>query len=476
MDASRTRVGVMDVFQLREQIVSDYGAYVRSFLRIGDEGIHAYAQDELGKGRLWPDPLVQLNPSFHAAATADELVARGFLHPECGRIFRREKQERGFDGPPLRFHQHQQDAIAVARTGQSYVLTTGTGSGKSLAYFVPIVDHVLKHPGKRGIKAIVVYPMNALCNSQAEALDGFLNWGYPNGAGPVRYARYTGQENDDQRRAIAADPPDILLTNFMMLELILTRGDELPLVRAAEGLEFFVLDELHTYRGRQGADVAMLTRRVRERLGAPTMRCVGTSATVAAAETLEERQVEVADVSSRLFGADVPATNVIGETLRRATSGAQPSPAQLAAALADSRPVPRDFASLSQHPLAIWAEAAFGLQMDSQGRLERRDPRTLSDVATELSQTTNVPVDRCSDRLRELLLAGTAAFDPHTGFPLFAFRLHQFISRGDTVYATPEPVDQRRLLPEGQQYIPGDRERRLYPLAFCLACGQDYLV
>src|SRR5579884_3589303 len=209
MDASRTRVGVMDVFQLREQIVSDYGAYVRSFLRIGDEGIHAYAQDELGKGRLWPDPLVQLNPSFHAAATADELVARGFLHPECGRIFRREKQERGFDGPPLRFHQHQQDAIAVARTGRSYVLTTGTGSGKSLAYFVPIVDHVLRTGSRKGIKALVIYPTNALCNSQLGELRKFLVDGYGEGREPVTFARYTGQESQGERDRIAANPPDI---------------------------------------------------------------------------------------------------------------------------------------------------------------------------------------------------------------------------------------------------------------------------
>src|SRR6266852_5558695 len=177
--------------------------------------------------------------------------------------------------------------------------------------------------------------MNALCNSQEVALTHFLRWGYPGGRGPVTFAKYTGQENDQQRNAIRSNPPDLLLTNFVMLELILTRGEERPLIEHAQGLEFLVLDELHTYRGRQGADVAMLARRVRERCGAPTMRCVGTSATVAGAESREERQAEVAEVAGRLFGAEVPRENVIGETLRRATAGAPPTSAELAVALDD---------------------------------------------------------------------------------------------------------------------------------------------
>ena len=83
----------------------------------------------------------------------------------------------------LRLHQHQREAIEAARTGSSYVLTTGTGSGKSLAYIIPVVDRVLaaKAAGtyRPGIKAIVVYPMNALANSQLKELEKFLKAGYP---------------------------------------------------------------------------------------------------------------------------------------------------------------------------------------------------------------------------------------------------------------------------------------------------------
>jgi hypothetical protein len=268
----------MNVFELRERLISDYSSYIRSFIRIRDERVDALVTSCLDQGRLWPDPLIQLNPSFQYAGTVDDFVAEGLLHSECRRVFRAGK-DRG-EGKALRLYQHQADAIRRARARRNYVLTTGTGSGKSLAYIIPIVDHVLRNGSGRGIQAIVVYPMNALANSQAGELQKFLQLGYLDGKGPVTFARYTGQERDEERNAIVAKPPDVLLTNYVMLELILTRVYEKQLVRAAQGLRFLVLDELHTYRGRQGADVALLVRRSREFFGAKHLQVVGTSATV----------------------------------------------------------------------------------------------------------------------------------------------------------------------------------------------------
>ena len=117
---------------------------------------------------LWPSLLVQLNHASAPGGSIDDLVSEGLLHSECARIFRRNK-DKNPEGEPLRLYRHQRQAIEVAGTGRSYILTTGTGSGKSLAYMVPIIDHVLRKPAeaRRGhISAIVVYPMNALCNSQ----------------------------------------------------------------------------------------------------------------------------------------------------------------------------------------------------------------------------------------------------------------------------------------------------------------------
>ncbi|MFN8542047.1 MAG: DEAD/DEAH box helicase, partial [Thermomicrobiales bacterium] len=470
----------MNIFQLRDEVIANYRAYVESFLRIDNPEIRSYVQQELDNGRLWPEPLVQLNPSFEPGETVEALAHQGLLVGECGRIFRRGKSEDGTPdtGQPLRLHRHQQEAVEVARTGASYILTTGTGSGKSLAYFVPIVDHVLRHGSGQGIKAIVVYPMNALCNSQMEELRKYLIFGYSAGQEPVKFARYTGQEKADERKRIAANPPDILLTNYVMLELLMTRVEETDrtVLEKAAGLEFLVLDELHTYRGRQGADVAMLVRRVRERLGAPTMRCIGTRATLAGEGTRQERVAEAARVASRLFGTALGTGQVIGETLRANIARPAPTDEELRAALLAPVDYPGDFMSLVSHPLAAWAESFFGLGRDLQGRLERRNPVTLAEAVDTLATAAAVDKARCRDHLQAVLLGGYEAIHPETGLRLFAFRLHQFISRGDTVYCSIEASGDRYLSLEGQRYVPGSRERRLYPLAFCRECGQEYFV
>jgi ATP-dependent helicase YprA (DUF1998 family) len=161
---------------------------------IRDERIAEHVDHELEEGLLWPDPIVQLNPAFEQGGTVDELVSAGLLHERCGPIFRRGKSPADQDGELLLLHRHQREAIEVARSGGNYVLTAGTGSGKSLAYIVPIVDHVLRNGSGKGIQAIVVYPMNALANSQAGELEKFLSFGpWAGGRSPVTFRRYTGQ-------------------------------------------------------------------------------------------------------------------------------------------------------------------------------------------------------------------------------------------------------------------------------------------
>ncbi len=198
----------MDVFDFRNRLIGEYGAYINSFINVQDPRIRQYIQDSLQAGHLWPAPLIQLNPSFEPGEWIDDLAKQGVLHPESSRIFKRDKDNPEYHGAglPLRLHRHQTEAIHVARTGANYVLTTGTGSGKSLAYIVPIVDHVLRRGSGKGVQAIVVYPMNALANSQEGELTKFLKLGYPDEQGPVTFARYTGQESDETRQRIIANP------------------------------------------------------------------------------------------------------------------------------------------------------------------------------------------------------------------------------------------------------------------------------
>ena len=269
----------MNVFRLRQQVLEDFASYVRSFQRFSDPKIEALVEDSLRAGHLWPEALVQLNPAFEGGGTIDQLVEEGVLHPECRRVFRRKTHPHD-PGQPLYLFRHQAEAIRAAATRKPFVLTTGTGSGKSLTYIVPIVDAVLRRGRGKGVRAIIVYPLNALANSQERELRKFLEFGFPDGQGPVTFRRYTGQESDEEKQAIVANPPDILLTNYVMLELLLTRPHEKPLVAAARGLDFLVLDELHTYRGRSGggrgsprpARRARPSRRPRSSSSAPRRR------------------------------------------------------------------------------------------------------------------------------------------------------------------------------------------------------------
>ena len=478
----------MNVFELRDRLVEDYQTYTRSFIKIRDPRISKFVDEKLKSGAFWPEPLLQLNPTFRSGGTIDDLVAQGVLHGECARIFRLDKTDDNPEGKPLVLHEHQRQAILKAKQGQSFVLTSGTGSGKSLSYIVPIVDHVLRHGSRRGIQAIVVYPMNALANSQFEELSKFLEKGYPEHEVPVRFARYTGQEKDVARDALRREPPDILLTNYMMLELLLTRAEDSELARAAQGLRFLVFDELHTYRGRQGADVALLIRRCRQAFGGQNTICIGTSATMASGGTTDGQRKEVARVAQSLFGVEFTPDQVIGETLERATPTIDLADSRVLQSIKETierdEDPPSDPEAFLQHPLASWIESKFGVAEEPGSKqLVRQVPCRLTgdpiegreSAAAELARLTGTEPERCATVLRRFLLKGSTLYPSKSSrFPIFAFRLHQFFTRGDTVWATLEPEAIRHLELAKKAAKPGEPDKRLYPLVFCRHCGTAY--
>ncbi|MEU0395773.1 protein kinase [Streptomyces sp. NPDC006208] len=481
-ESHRTAAPGMDVFGVHGTLIKDYRSFTEGGTVIRDERIRAFVENDLDNKSQWPDPWLSLNPFFAGGGTVLELAGQKVLHDECARIFQAKKTEGGTvpDGRPLTLHQHQREAIEAAQAGASYVLTTGTGSGKSLSYIVPIVDKVLKERDAEGpkaakrVRAIIVYPMNALANSQLKELEKYLRDGYGAGREPVTFARYTGQENDEARKEIRDNPPDILLTNYVMLELMLTRpADRASLIKMARGLEFLVFDELHTYRGRQGADVALLIRRVREACHAADLQCIGTSATMSTEGALDDQKKVVADVATTLFGTKVHPQHVIGETLVRATDAA---PDTVSADRLKSAAAPRAYADLVRDPLARWIETRFGLATDEvTGRLIRQRPAQIEVAAQELAEQSGVDVEICVAAIRTTLEAGSEARHPVTERPLFAFRLHQFLSKGDTVYVTLEDKPARHHTRSYQLEQPGSGGKLLMPLAFCRECGQEYV-
>ncbi|WTW98452.1 DEAD/DEAH box helicase [Streptomycetaceae bacterium NBC_01309] len=213
---------------------------------------------------------------------------------------------------------------AGGRTPQPTIVTTGTGSGKTESFLLPILDHCRreKAAGVRGVKAILLYPMNALATDQALRLDKELKDGdlaqvtaglYIGDVPSTTYPRVATLRQDMRRM-----PPDILITNYKMLDLLIQRADDIPLWEGAD-VRYVVVDEFHTYDGAQGTDVAMLLRRLASALdvaepGRPlgSICPVATSATLAAGTDADDTR-DLLDVAAQVFGTVFDADAVIGE-------------------------------------------------------------------------------------------------------------------------------------------------------------------
>lgn len=178
----------MNVFDTHAKIVGDYADYIRSFINISDPAIRRTVDGALSEGRLWPDPLLQFNPAYELAGSIDALTRSGILHGEIVNIFQ------GYS-----LYRHQIEAIKLGLAGRDFIVTSGTGSGKSLTYIGSIFHHLLTHPQAQGVTAIVVYPMNALINSQTNEFNTYRE-NYQRASGrdfPITFGQYTGQEKEE---------------------------------------------------------------------------------------------------------------------------------------------------------------------------------------------------------------------------------------------------------------------------------------
>ncbi|WP_263239664.1 DEAD/DEAH box helicase [Streptomyces sp. A13(2022)] len=260
----------------------------------------------------------------------------------------------GFPAP----YAHQAEAFARLTSKDGHrprptLVTTGTGSGKTESFLIPVLDHCRreKAAGKQGIKAVLLYPMNALAGDQADRLGEQLEDGR---LGEVTAGLYIGQASSRgtapykrvmvDRAEIRRNPPDILITNYKMLDLLLQRQQDASLWRDAD-LAYVVIDEFHTYDGAQGTDVAMLLRRLAAVVGAAEDgRPLGSVCPVATSATLGSGGASggpeaMLRVASQVFGTRFPDDAVVGEDRRPAEEFLSPvdhalplpSPAELAA-------------------------------------------------------------------------------------------------------------------------------------------------
>lgn len=465
-----------NIFDLHKDILDDYKLYIDSFINIADNKILSTVQREFDSGNLYPEPLVQFNPSFESGGSVEDLVNDGVLVKEFNNIF--------YDGEnnSWSIYRHQTEAIVKGNEGKGFVVTSGTGSGKSLTYISTIFNHLFKNPNKPGIKAIIVYPLNALINSQEAALLGFEeNYRKRTGSSlPFTFAKYTGQEKQDDRDKVIANPPDILLTNYMMLELLMVRKADEGLRKSfLDSIEYLVYDELHVYKGRQGADVSLLNRRIKSAAKNKDIICIGTSATMATG-TIDEQKNEVAKVATRFFDTDFFPENVIVESLTYSTNEVIPSKEALVAALqADIKDLSKK--AILENPIAIWLERTIAVRNEGEHK-RRNEPKSLKTIAAEFSLETGISEAEAEKKIIEILIWAESlnieSAREKKKDTILPFKLHQFISQTGYVYVTLEDADKRYITLEPNPFVKlseSEPEVPVFQTVFSRVSGVEFI-
>lgn len=458
----------MDAFKTHEKVISDYKSYLQSFINIKDKRITDYVNDKTLISNILPEPLIQFNPSFEKGKSFDDLVQENTIHPNLSKAL-----------GSYRLYRHQVEAIEIGVQDKGFVVTSGTGSGKSLTFLATIFNDLFKRGVKKekGVKAILVYPMNALINSQYEEIKKYADI-YGDGF-PITFGQYTGQESGDDREQIRNAEPDILLTNYMMLELIMTRQSEKWLRESmAKHLKFIVYDELHTYRGRQGADVSLLNRRI-QALTINDLIFIGTSATMTSHGSPKEKKRKVAEVATQIFGKEYSIEDIVNEYIEPCTAANPINSFQLANAIRrgiNQSGTELDFVNAD---LANWLEMNIALKLNDT-ILERGKPLSVDQIAKKIQDETSLSKDKIRSVLSDLLQWAERINEDNrkreTQQSFLPFRFHQFISQTGSISVTLEPRSTRYITSSDEPFVKIEgKERKLYPLLFSRYSGYEFL-
>ena len=273
-----------------------------------------------------------------------------------------------------------------------------------------------------------------------------------------------------------------------MLELLLTRLQEHPIRDAIfDNLQYLVFDELHTYRGRQGADVSMLIRRIHSQCK-QRVCCIGTSATMVSVGSPESQRRQVARVASTVFGKPFGPDQIVEETLARSLdeTGTPPTREALRSAIAAGVDTQASEAELRTHPLAIWLENCVAIEELVEplselrnGQLVRRRPMRLDDVIERLSEDSNASPEDCQRALEATLqwvsVVNEQIRQAGSRYTLLPYKLHQFIAQTGSVYTTLDQGEDRFITLEPGIYKHDDDRIPIFPNAFSRATGHPFI-
>ena len=485
---------MLQPFSVADDVLDFFRRYVRAGFPLRNPSLDAQREQLMDAGLLWRVPYVSLGrPGTTGPPLAS--LAGLLLDRTLGIPW-------GFD--VLFEHQHKAiQRLSITRDDgpQNTLVLSGTGSGKTESFFIPIIDACLRSD-KPGVKAVLIYPMNALANDQLKRLTSLLA-----NVPEVAYGRYTGdspeQDSGDRRRpartsdappnlrwsrqAMRDEPPDILLTNYVELEYLLLRGKDAELFQHGAPT-YLVVDEIHLFSGILGAEVAALLRRFRQHVGAGEEMCtIGTSATAGTKEL-----PNLLSFASRFFGARFDENAAIQETPAPLAPFGPDTPA--APSLTEAQVA----AAHTNEGLAVLAKLVLGVDIDPTGDIgaqlgvvidrfrpigvvERAldRPGPLSEAAEalgELPERVGADAALLTREARALVLLGAAARVNAVGEseaePRFRPRVHQ-VARSLAGLRRCLNPDCAELLPPDSTRC-GACEALALPLASCRTCGEAY--
>ncbi len=311
-----------------KRIADFYRRYLLTTFGTNNEKYNEQLKKALEEKKAIADgPYISMSDPYEKGKSLRELAGEGVVSREILKI-------ENFH-PDRKLYRHQEEAIRKAGQGKNLIVTTGTGSGKTESFLIPVIDRLLreKEAGTldAGVRTLIIYPMNALVNDQIRRLRELLS--DTNGENGITFGRFTGETKETYKDALnkyqeieglqavpgsnelisreqmRQTPPNILITNYAMLEYMLLRPDDNIIFsgKNAEKWQYIVFDEAHSYGGTKGIEVAELVKRVKGMLGRQDIRFILTSATLGD----ERSDREIIQFGENLCSAGFDASSII---------------------------------------------------------------------------------------------------------------------------------------------------------------------
>lgn len=485
-----TDLAHFDPIEASKNLKSGFIDYITTTFHITDPVYKAALRTELSRdGFLTKGPYLDMNGSYKAGRSLRELMDLGLVSRRFETLEPVEEKERELKiERPL--YLHQEKALLKADAGNNLIVTTGTGSGKTECFLLPILQTLLAEEDAgtlgNGVRAILIYPMNALANDQMKRMRAIMK-GHPQ----ITFGIYTGNTEQTERKARAKfhenygrdavilenelisreqmreTPPHILITNYSMLEYMMLRPKDDKVFSGAK-LRYIVLDEAHVYKGTTGMETAMLMRRLRARISTrDSVQFILTSATLGG----KDADQEITQFGYQLCGVQFLASNIVrSEDATPAMNAINIYPAEMFHKLADtSLPVARvleEFDVADPAPNGDDAEKLYELMLTS---------RLFADLRSESKHTMEIDSLSCAMGIRrqellDLVAVCTRAEKGKTA--LLKARIHYFVRALEGAYIT---LGRNRQMMLTRQERTQDGQA-VFEVAICQDCGRLALV